>query len=572
MKGKFKFIVEKCLAITVAVMMAATCFAVVNTDYSFAASKKVVSITLTNVGDSLVMKKGKTMKLKYSIVVSKNKKKYKKVKWKSSNKKVVSVSKKGKITAKKNGTAYITVYSKKNKKIKDRVKIRVWTPVSSVKFGSTVYVRKDKQKKLSVTVKPSTASNKKLTWVSSDTSIATVSQNGTVTGKQKGTVTIRATSKDGTKKTGTVKVKIIELNRSDAVFIAHRGYSAYAPENTVPAFRLASQGDFQGAEMDVWESFTYQKEVENPDYVTQGIELETKGEAPQNKDDEAAPQEDESVTQDDEYVTLSEDETVDLNEGEEAIEGESEDLVVVEEEDEGEPTVLDESKAEVKDEGDIPPTIMVDEFDLNIMHNQSIKDMCGKNVDIRSVNDTNRDQYPIKSGNNISNYPGTLIPTLEDVLKTLYETNQETGHDTQPVIELKQNSYSAAAINRIFDLIEQYGGKATIVSFNENALIQVKREIDERVASDTSTIQDGDIQIQYLVRSNSKSNVDKCVSRGFNGISIKYTEMTKTIVDYAHNKGLTVAAWTLPSMTEAARMIDLGVDRITSDYKLFVGN
>ena len=511
MNFRFRRIIEKSLAITVAVMMAVTCFAVVNTDYAYAKKKKVISVTLTNVGSTLVMKKGTSKKLKYSIQATK--KKYKKVKWKSSNKKVVTVTKKGKIKAKKNGTAYITVYSKTKKKVKDRVKVKVVTYVSSVSLGSsTIYVRKGKDKTISATVKPSSASNKKLTWASSNTNIATVSQSGKVFGKQTGIVTIQATSKDGTKKTGRVTVKVIELHRSDAVFIAHRGYSAYYPENTIPAFAAAAEANFHGAEMDVWESYTYQKEIPNPDYVSPDEQEppDESGEDPPEENGEDPPEEN-------------------------------------------------------------PETILVDAFDLNIMHNSTTGDMCRQDVSIRSVNDLNRTEYPITKGNGIGNYSDPLyIPTLDQVLETLYETNLQTGHETLPVIELKQTSYSDAAMERILDLVGQYGGKATIISFNESALCQAKAEINAREAE--GMLAEGDVQIQYLVRSNSQSNVNTCVADGFDGISIKYTEVTKSIVNYAHSKGLVVAAWTMPSMAEAARMIDLGVDRVTSDYKLFLGD
>ena len=36
------------------------------------------------------------------------------------------------------------------------------------------------------------------------------------------------------------------------ITIAHRGYSAAAPENTLPAFRLAGENGFWGAECDIW--------------------------------------------------------------------------------------------------------------------------------------------------------------------------------------------------------------------------------------------------------------------------------------------------------------------------------
>ena len=52
---------------------------------------------------------------------------------------------------------------------------------------------------LSVTIEPANATNKAVTWSSSDNTIATVSSGGVVTGLKPGTVTITATTKSGNK-------------------------------------------------------------------------------------------------------------------------------------------------------------------------------------------------------------------------------------------------------------------------------------------------------------------------------------------------------------------------------------
>lgn len=71
------------------------------------------------------------------------------------------------------------------------------TKVTGVKItgGNSVNVRSTLQ--LTATVSPSNATNKKVTWSSSDTNIATVDQNGKVTGKAEGDVTITVTTADG---------------------------------------------------------------------------------------------------------------------------------------------------------------------------------------------------------------------------------------------------------------------------------------------------------------------------------------------------------------------------------------
>lgn len=75
-----------------------------------------------------------------------------------------------------------------------------------------VKIAAGKKVKLTTTVTPSNATNKKLTWKSSNTKYATV-KNGTVTTKKAGkgkTVTITATAKDGSGKKTTVKIKIMK--------------------------------------------------------------------------------------------------------------------------------------------------------------------------------------------------------------------------------------------------------------------------------------------------------------------------------------------------------------------------
>jgi uncharacterized protein YjdB len=72
--------------------------------------------------------------------------------------------------------------------------------ITTMRVGSTL--------QLSATVKPSTALNKSLKWTTSNAKIATVSQSGKVTAKKRGTVTITATARDGSKKSASVKIKV----------------------------------------------------------------------------------------------------------------------------------------------------------------------------------------------------------------------------------------------------------------------------------------------------------------------------------------------------------------------------
>ena len=80
--------------------------------------------------------------------------------------------------------------------------------VSSVKLNnSTINVYVGKTYNLSATVYPTNATNKSLVWSSSNTNIATVDNNGRITGKAVGTTNITVRTVDGNK-TATAKVNV----------------------------------------------------------------------------------------------------------------------------------------------------------------------------------------------------------------------------------------------------------------------------------------------------------------------------------------------------------------------------
>ncbi|MBR2066697.1 MAG: Ig-like domain-containing protein [Solobacterium sp.] len=94
--------------------------------------------------------------------------------------------------------------------------------VSSVALNKTSLTMKNGETAtLTATVKPNNASNKSITWSSSDTKVATVDANGKVSAKGKGSATITATTNDGKKK-ATCKVTVtqpvtgVSLNKTSA--------------------------------------------------------------------------------------------------------------------------------------------------------------------------------------------------------------------------------------------------------------------------------------------------------------------------------------------------------------------
>lgn len=83
------------------------------------------------------------------------------------------------------------------------------TGVSLNKSTTTLLV--GATEKLTVAITPDNATNKNVTWTTSDATKATVANDGTVTGVKAGTATITATTTDGSKATCIVTVNLASL-------------------------------------------------------------------------------------------------------------------------------------------------------------------------------------------------------------------------------------------------------------------------------------------------------------------------------------------------------------------------
>lgn len=159
-------------------------------------SKLKATIKL-NVSSITLKRKQATTKVKVSMAYGDSIKS-----WASSNKKIVTVYKNGKIKAgTKTGTAKITVTLKSGKKATLKVKVQTakvkTTKISGLKKKLTI--KKGKSVTLKPVVSPIT-SQEKVTYRSSNKKIATVSSKGVVKGRRKGIVTITVKSGKVTKK------------------------------------------------------------------------------------------------------------------------------------------------------------------------------------------------------------------------------------------------------------------------------------------------------------------------------------------------------------------------------------
>ena len=140
----------------------------------------------------------------------------------SSKKTVATVDENGLITAVGEGSATITVKSHNNKKA--TIKITVVDPYAptgvELDQSGTVNLGLGYDLQLTAVLKPATAESE-LKWKSSSTKVATVDENGLVTGIKTGTATITVETYNGKK--DTVKIKVVDPKVVSAVVLDQSG-------------------------------------------------------------------------------------------------------------------------------------------------------------------------------------------------------------------------------------------------------------------------------------------------------------------------------------------------------------
>lgn len=179
--------------------------------YKVLTSVEVNEITLSAKKKTLYLG-GKAEKKKFTLSVKKIKPASatkKDLTFSSSDKSVATVSKTGVVTAKKAGTALITVKATDGSGTKAKCTVTVRQYVTKLKLtapGTRLEVGNAMQLRTAVT--PSNATNTKVSYTSSNTAVATVSDSGSVRALKAGTVTITAKAKDGSGKTAKIKITV----------------------------------------------------------------------------------------------------------------------------------------------------------------------------------------------------------------------------------------------------------------------------------------------------------------------------------------------------------------------------
>lgn len=170
----------------------------------------VKNITLSKSSETLALNSTSKIIVNIEPANASNKKIY----YLSSDSSIASVDSNGNVTAKKVGFTYISVnVENKTQLYKVTVVKDVSVSLKSISISQNISLKEGETSKINVTYTPSNATNKKITWKSSNTGIVTVDANGNIKGIAPGSATITATSKDGNH-IATSKITVTAVDKS----------------------------------------------------------------------------------------------------------------------------------------------------------------------------------------------------------------------------------------------------------------------------------------------------------------------------------------------------------------------
>ena len=139
-----------------------------------------------------------------------------------------------------------------------------------------------------------------------------------------------------------------------------------------------------------------------------------------------------------------------------------------------------------------------------------------------------------------------LIPTLTEYIGICKK------YEKQSILELK-NQFKASDVYKVVAAIEKMGylEHVTFISFQLKNLVYLRRRYPEQPA-------------QYLLDKWDDGSLD--VLKKYNlGLDIRYTSLTKEIVDQVHAAGLEVNCWTVNTKEDGEALAEMGVDYITTN-------
>lgn len=480
-----------------------------------AATPKVKKITWSNVQSQVYIPVKSSKKLKVNISPSKAKKR--KLKWYSSKKSIASVTSSGKVYGKKVGKATITCKVSSQPKKYTKCKAYVVKPSKKIVLNTdSITLLEGETLKKSGRISPSTATVQTILYASSNPKVASVDSKGLVTAHSEGTATITARAKDGFAKSRSFKVSVRKSMEGQAKFVAHRGLSSEAPENTIKAYELAGEAGFWGAETDI------------------------------------------RKTKDGNYILMHDDTLKRLC----GIDRAPEDMTL--DEIKSTKIISGENYEKYKNDASATTIATLEEY-LQICKQYKIVPVIELKMNYNWEEESEEPKEPVESDIQTQSFktdsvdePAKDLPKLEEeILKDTDGMVPEASDDQGMLLQ----SVAEDDLTDLYLKTKEIMGdsKVVFIDFDLQAILKL-REIIEEKGGDSS------VQLQHLVNSIDVTNLQLYQKYGI-GLDAYHKKTDKSAIQAVKNAGIDLNLWTVNDYSKIKEYASRKISYITTDYK-----
>ncbi len=181
-----------------------------------------------------------------------------------------------------------------------------------------------------------------------------------------------------------------------------------------------------------------------------------------------------------------------------------------------------------------------------VYHDNTTERLCSDDFRITQTDYKTLKSLTLKPQKNRTVGSDFIIPDLKDYLSVC------ACYEKIAVLELKERM-TTEHIKQIYDEVEKYHSaeKTIFISFSLQNLIDLRQAVPSA-------------NIQYLVEIFNDDILNTLKKYSFD-LDIGYWVCSKDVIDICHKNGIKVNCWTVDNPGDAERLIDCGIDFITSN-------